>query len=229
MFDERYATFQAFGVSHFLAMILCFAAIALVFAFRKKIKLDRFQEIMIGAVMLGLEAVFLVWQISSWGLRKEHLPLQLCTISMYVNAIAMILGDKRVVKYTGYFSIAGAVIAIVVPMQGYAFPHYRYFHYYINHLLIVLTSIYMLAGAGEISYKKALISEAVFFGLVLFGIIPINIALQTDFMFLKNAGDYLQTVFLPSNLLTYAAAFAVHQAMFWTVETGNRMKRRKNK
>ncbi len=230
MFDEQYASFQAFGVSHFAAMIICFAAIALVFGFRKKIKLDRFQEITVGAVMLGLEAVFLVWQISGWGLRKEHLPLQLCTISMYVNAIAMILGNKSVVKYTGYFSIAGAVIAIIVPMQGYDFPHYRYLHYYINHLLIVLTSIYMLGFAGEITPKEALISEIVFFLFVIFVIEPINLALQTEFMFLKNGENYLQTLFLPTNVLTYAAAWGGHQAIFWAVRLLKRrldIKRRK--
>ena len=59
----------------------------------------------------------------------------------------------------------------------------------------------------------------------MFGIIPINLALQTEFMFLKNAADYLQTVFLPTNLLTYAAAVAVHQAIFWTVETAKRTKK----
>ena len=210
MFDERYATLEPFSIAHVSAMAVCFGIIALYMLFIKKIKLDRFYETVIAVVMLLNEAVFLIWQFSSYGAGVEHLPLHLCTISLYLNGISMLTGKRAVIRYTAIFSFVGACISIAVPMQGYTFPHFRYLHYYINHLLIALTSVYMLKETEGCNLKEALVSELVLFVFVLTVIHPVNIAFGTEFMFLSVSSGYFSTVFASRNIIVYIAAFAIH-------------------
>ena len=143
MFDEKYATLQAGDPAHVAAIVVCVAAVILCLAVMRRRKRDRFYECLVAAVMLLMEAVFLVWQFSAFGVGVEHLPLNLCTISLYANALFLLLDRRGATKYTAFFSIIGAALSIAIPMQGYTFPHFRYLHYYGNHLLIILTSLYL--------------------------------------------------------------------------------------
>ena len=215
MFDERFATFKAFGASHIAALAVSLALIVLFFAFAGKLRrIDAFYEKLTASVMLLTEMVFLVWQFKLFGPSPEHLPLNLCTISLYVNVFALLTGKREVIKYTAFFSVMGALIAIIVPMQGYDFPHFRYLHYYVNHLLIVLTSFYMLKDLPKITYKQLLISELSLTAFVIGVVHTVNQLCGTGFMFFEVKGDYLSTVFAPRNLLMILAAAAVHHAFY---------------
>lgn len=227
MFDEKYANFRIWGASHIAAIAVAFILIALFFVFAKKIKgNDPFYERLTAAVMLLTEAVFLVWQFTVFGPSAEHLPLNLCTISLYVNAFCLLFGKKEFVKYTAFFSIAGALIAIVVPMQGYNFPHFRYLHYYVNHLLIVLTSLYMLKDLPKITYKQLLISEISLTAFAIAAVHSVNVLCGTAFMFFEVNDGYFATVFSPRNLLMILATAAVHH-LFYLVYTAIYNQKRK--
>ena len=214
MFSEKYASHTAFDAWHIVAMVISVLAIALCVIFIKKIKLDRFYERLIGAVMLLLEAVFLVRQFALYSPGPEHLPFELCTISLYINALSLIFDSKKLVKYSAFFSIVGALIAIAVPMQGYVFPHFRYIHYYLNHLLIVLTSIYLMRDLPKITYKEILISEGTLLSFVMVFINAVNVSKKTSFMFLTVKDGYLSTVFAGRNILIYLTAIIVHQLCY---------------
>lgn len=214
MFDEKYATLQAGDFAHVAAIVACGVAVILCLAALRRIKRDRFYECLVAAVMLLLEAVFLVWQFSAFGAGVEHLPLNLCTLSLYINALSLLLDRRGAVKYTAFFSIVGAALSIVIPMQGYAFPHFRYLHYYGNHLLIILTSLYLLRELPLIRLKDMLLSELVLITFILAVIHPVNLAFGTEFMFFAVGEGYFGTVFAAKNLCMYLIAMAVHLAFF---------------
>lgn len=214
MFNEKYASHTPLDAWHITAMAISILAIALCLIFIKKIKLDRFYERLVGAVMLLLEAVFLVRQFALYSPGPEHLPLELCTISLYINALSLIFGSRKLVKYSAFFSIMGALIAIAVPMQGYVFPHFRYIHYYLNHLLIVLSSIYLMRDLPKISYKEILVAEGTLLTFVMVFINAINVFCNTDFMFLTVKGGYLSTVFAGRNILIYLSAIIAHELSY---------------
>ncbi len=216
MFDERYATFQAYGISHVVALIVGVGAVTLMLCLRKKIQRSRFYEILCGCVMLLLEGVFLTWTIRNHGLRPEQLPLQLCTISLYVNVFMLLSGRLEPFRYTCFWTLTGPILAFLIPMQGYDFPHFRYLHYYLNHLLILLSTVYFfLVSKKHVTLKDALWSEGGMTALVLFVIHPINYCLNTDFMFLTHNEGYFSTIFAWQNVVIWFAAAAVHQALFW--------------
>ena len=229
MFDEKYASFEVFGASHIAAIVISFVIVALYLIYIKRVRLDRFYEMLIGALMLLTEAVFLVWQFRLYSPGVEHLPLNLCTMSLYINAIALISGERKFTKYTAFFSLVGALIAIVVPMQGYTFPHFRYIHYYLNHLLIALSSIYFLRDLPRITYREMLRAECAFFIFVLTVINGINTAAGTNFMFLSTGKNYFHTVIAPKNLLIYASAIAVHELSYLVYSFIYKYNKNKNK
>lgn len=227
MFDERFATFKAFGISHIAAIAVSFALIALFFIFAKKLRgVDPFYEKLTAFIMLLTEAVFLVWQFKIFGPSVEHIPLNLCTLSLYINTFALLTGKKTFIKYTAFFSIAGAILAIIIPMQGYDFPHFRYIHYYLNHLLIVLTSLYMLKDLPKITYKELIIPEISLTVFVIAVVHTVNQLCGTSFMFFEVKGNYLLTVLSVRNLLMILATALTHHA-FYLVYTVIYNKKRK--
>lgn len=229
MFDEKYAAFRVWGASHIAAIAVSFILIALFFVFAKKLKgLDPFYERLTGVIMLLTEAVFLVWQFTVFGPSAEHLPLNLCTISLYINIFALLTGKKNFIKHTAFFSIAGAVIAIIVPMQGYDFPHFRYLHYYLNHLLIVLTSLYMLKDLPKVTYRGILISELSLTAFAIAAVHSVNVFFGTEFMFFEVRENYFSTVFAPRNLLMILATAIVHHGFYlvYTVIYNKKTKKR---
>lgn len=215
MFHEKYATFTPFGVAHIAAILVSLALIALLLLrLRRPLTVDRFYERAVGAVMLLTEAVFLVWQFSAFGASPEHLPLHLCTLSLYINAIALLSGRHGILRYTAFFSIAGALIALFVPMQGYTFPHFRYLHYYANHLLIILSSLYMLRELPRITERQMIAAELTLTAFAVTVVHGANLAFDTEFMFFEVGDGYFSTLISPRNLLMIAATVIVHQSFF---------------
>lgn len=229
MFNEKYATLQAGDSAHVAAIVVCVAAVILCLAVMRRLKRDRFYECLVAAVMLLTEAVFLVWQFSAFGVGVEHLPLNLCTISLYANALFLLLDRRGAVKYTAFFSIIGAALSIAIPMQGYTFPHFRYIHYYGNHLLIILTSLYLLRELPLIRLKDMLLSELALMTFILAVIHPVNLAFGTEFMFFAVGEGYFRTAFAPKNLCMYLIAMAAHLAFFAVYRTVRLRKMTNNK
>ncbi len=101
-------------------------------------------------LLIGCEALLQLWAYDTgiWGLRNM-LPLQLCSVSQYLGAVMLLTRSDRLYQYVYYTAIAGALPALLTPsLEGYGFPHFRFWEYMITHVLIVCAPLFMTLAEG---------------------------------------------------------------------------------
>ncbi len=147
------------------------------------------------ALLVGCEVLLHLWvyETGQWSVRSM-LPLQLCTVSQYLAVAMLLTRSDRLYQYVYYTAIAGALPALLTPsMDGYGFPHFRFWEYVIIHVLIVSAPLYMTLAEGfrprPASVWRVIVAMNVFAGAV--GLL--NWWIGSNYMFLcqKPMGDTL--------------------------------------
>lgn len=96
-------------------------------------------------ILLISELTLYVWYVHTgfWDL-VDSLPFHLCSISLILSIIMLLTRSYFWFEITYFLGIGGALQAMVTPELAYDFPHYRYFHFFLAHIAIILSSLYML-------------------------------------------------------------------------------------
>ena len=149
LFDERYATFEMFSPSHLIPVLLTLAAVVLIGVFKKRLsaspRFDRIFRLAFASVTVAMEFVFNFWVIAQGGSAAVFVPFGLCTLSMYLTAIALVFRSDGLSKVVYPWAVAGALLSLVVADLAYDIPHFRYFHYFANHSMFLIANVYMLS------------------------------------------------------------------------------------
>jgi hypothetical integral membrane protein (TIGR02206 family) len=190
LFDDRYEGFQMFSLQHLAAIIfLVFIVFLLVKykdLFKNNPKLDKTIRFGMAFTMLGLEIVFWVWSIRTFGFEIGLLPFGLCAMSLHLSIITLIFDQKKLFKLIYPWTITGAILSLGVADMNYQFPHFRYIHYFGNHSLFFLSSLYYLQVKNvKIVYKDILISSLLLFILTI-PISIINFIFDGNHLFLRS-------------------------------------------
>ncbi|WP_324255014.1 TIGR02206 family membrane protein [Bacillus sp. REN16] len=96
-------------------------------------------------VLLASELSLYLWYVFTgvWD-PVDSLPLQLCSISLFLSIIMLLTRSYLLFEVTYFLGIGGALQAMLTPELAYDFPHYRYFHFFLAHIAIILASFYMI-------------------------------------------------------------------------------------
>ncbi|WP_336296591.1 TIGR02206 family membrane protein [Bacillus pinisoli] len=145
-FGMKADPFVAFSLSH-ISMLLLFGFLAvLLYSYREAIRRNKkgVRYALIGTLLL-CEISLYTWYVKTgiWD-PYDTLPLQLCSISLLLCIYMLIMNSYRVFEVTYFFGLAGAIQALITPELFYDFPHYRYFHFFIGHIAIMLSCLYMV-------------------------------------------------------------------------------------
>lgn len=72
------------------------------------------------------------------------LPLHICTLSVWLSALLLLLRSYRLYELLYFWGLAGATQALLTPELGvYGYPHFRYWIFFTSHATILLTVFYM--------------------------------------------------------------------------------------
>ncbi len=95
--------------------------------------------------LLASELSLYVWYMKTgvWD-PVDSLPFQLCSISLFLSIIMLLTRKFFLFEVTYFLGIGGALQAMITPELAYDFPHYRYFHFFLAHIAIILASLYMI-------------------------------------------------------------------------------------
>jgi len=188
LFDERYATFDMFSLSHLIPVILTLVAVILIGVFKKQLaaapRFDRVFRIVFASVTVAMEFVFNFWVILRGGSAAVFLPFGLCTLSMYLTAIALLTRSDKLSKVVYPWAVAGALLSLIVADLAYDIPHFRYFHYFGNHSMFLIANVYMLSTSKTAFTYRHLLKSC---GILLSIAVPmyfLNIVLGSNHMFL---------------------------------------------
>ncbi|GAA0594246.1 TIGR02206 family membrane protein [Virgibacillus siamensis] len=154
--------FTAFGLSHLIMLAIYFFGIILFFISRKKIRSKSTLYNIIRWLLFGIlvfsEIIYHIWAAVNgiWSLR-EHIPLHLCGITGITGAIALFNHNKKLIRITFFFGLIPAFLAVVTPELPYDFPHFRYWKFFIHHIVISWVSLFLAAANSiEITLKSLL-------------------------------------------------------------------------
>ncbi len=171
-------TFQLFSTDHLLTLVVIVVALS-------GEDLRRY-EIAMALFMLVLEITYKYWRLevveSRW---VENLNLNLCGM-VVVLAIYHYLRPKSQLRYEliYYWALAGATQAILTPDLTYGFGHYRYFHIFLSHALMIQAALHFTLHRNRRPRRKSLpIVVATTVGVAL-PVYIVNSVFGTNYLFL---------------------------------------------
>lgn len=140
--------FIAYSPSHLGALLVFVLFIVLLYFFRgwfSQGERSRYGRYLLAAVLIACEVTLNIWYVSQNVYNvKDTLPLELCSISLYL-CTAMLLFNNRFLFQIAYFAgIGGALQALLTPVLWYPFPHFRFIEFFLAHMAIILSVLYMV-------------------------------------------------------------------------------------
>lgn len=181
--------FLAFGFAHIVFVLCAFLGITLLFRkynMLSNIKQQKFQLYM-AIFFLVEEAIYTSWAllVSSGSAWQQVLPLELCSLCVYMNVLTVFLKKDYLRFFSGVVGLIAGGVAILYPanISGlYPVFSYRTINFYILHSSFILFSLIQLKDVSLLQYhymKKNFIIVACMFATAF----TVNLMLKTQYMF----------------------------------------------
>lgn len=141
--------------------------------------------ILLAALVAGSE---ISWWIRLLTTRPFHpstdLPLQLCDVTVWVAAAALLFRREVLQHLTWFWGVGGGVPALFLPVRGAAFPGWFYFEFYLAHGGIILAAVLVVIASGARIRFGALLRALVITGAVAVGAGILDVATGGDYLYL---------------------------------------------
>ncbi len=140
------------------------AGVLLHFGLAKKDK--RTQYAILTGIAFAVMIQFCTRYVEGYSLKS--LPLQLCNLGCYLMVLSLIMKWRALFYFTFLINVPGAIIALTVPNVDTTLLTSAFFHYYHEHIFVVIVPILCITlglyeKPKEKDIKKALIFYAIYF------------------------------------------------------------------
>jgi len=185
---------NAYDSMHLSAILVFIAVIALVIFFRRRLRISKYEKLIryaITIIAIIFEVAFNIWRVRVQGasILAELLPLDLCTISLYLCVALSFTKKRRLFSFVYFYSIS-AIFSIFFPdIGGFGINHFRYYHYFLNHIYIVFTTVYFISvHKYKINFEDAVRSAGVLI-LIASTVLIFDYLLNANYMYLMQKPD----------------------------------------
>ncbi|WP_078381195.1 YwaF family protein [Sutcliffiella halmapala] len=177
--------------AHIASLIVTMVLIIFLYIFREQFIIKRYGRWLIFLSLLGSEVWLNYWYLATemWDI-SYTLPFQLCSISLYLCMWMLLTKQNWSFEVAYFLGIGGALQAILTPELFYDFPHFRFIHFFIAHIAIILAVLYMIWVERRVIRIQSLWKA--------FGLLQI-IALFVFFMNRLTGGNYMFLAKKPSS------------------------------
>lgn len=181
--------FDMFSGSHFVILAIFILVITVIFLYRKKMSGDKWRRI-----ELGISVSLILFEIINHGWMYAHdvwkigrsIPLELCNIGLILCVILLLTRQKLVFEILFFIALLGATQAIFTPALSYDFPHFRFFHFFYTHMMVVWVTLYFTWARGYYPTFHSIIKLIVFINLLLPVILFVNKRSDGNYWFLRH-------------------------------------------
>ncbi|MCU9612954.1 TIGR02206 family membrane protein [Caldibacillus lycopersici] len=185
--DYSLYSFSPFSFSHLFVLFLFLISCACLYVFRtNNFFPSRRLEYMIAFLLIGLELFYQLWSYANgiW-LLSQSLPLELCSITLFL-ALLLIFTQKKIFYELVFFTaLLGATQALITPVLAFDFPHTRFFHFFLSHMLLIWVALYYTWNKGYRPTIWSIVKVFLFLNLLLPFIMYINTVVNGNYMFLS--------------------------------------------
>ncbi|MCB9498888.1 MAG: YwaF family protein [Bacillales bacterium] len=137
-----------FDFSHIAMIIILILAIGATYFLRGKIKpsskTDKIIRYTLGSLLLAFHIAFIIWAV--FGYMKDFwTTYSWCSVFLFFDVLVLFTKSEKLWKLTAIQAVMGGVLAVLFnylsPQDE--FPSFRYWHYFINHIMIAAAPFYM--------------------------------------------------------------------------------------
>lgn len=191
-FDPNYPhNFNAFSTEHWFILALLLVMILALYFCRniissKPVVRSIIKWLLIIALVLP-EICLQIWYVTSgiWD-RTSSLPLELCSLTMFLSAIMLITNSRKIYPLVYFAGIGGALQAVLTPSLDYPFPHFRFFHFFVAHLAIIVAPLFMTWIQGYRPTWRSIGWTMLFLNAAALIVGLINLFVGSNYMYLMN-------------------------------------------
>jgi len=187
--------FTFFSTSHIVMIIFYFIIlIALLYIYKKILArpflLNTIRWSLAGFLLL-LEITYQIWMVVNDMWHPSHsLPLQICSIAVILAIIALATLNKNMIIITFFVGFIPAGLTIITPELTFDFPHYRFWDFFLHHIILSCVSLYLvLVYKVRVTFKTTL---AAFGVLLLYALVIgafINPMFGGNYLFLSDSPE----------------------------------------
>ncbi|MBS4213564.1 MULTISPECIES: YwaF family protein [Neobacillus] len=190
-FGDQYAKFdfEMFSSSHFIIMGIFLGFTAGLYYMRGRLKDEKWRHAEIGLAisLIILELINHLWMYANGNWKASHsLPLELCNISLLLTIIFLFSRKKLLYEILLFTGLLGATQAIFTPSLNYDFPHFRFFHFFITHMVIVWVPLYFTWAKGYRPTFWSCVKLFVFMNVLAPTVFLINHLVDGNYMYLNH-------------------------------------------
>lgn len=178
-------SFTLFSFSHIAMLIVAGISIIMLYFFRNS-GIVSYIKLLILFCLIGSELSLNIWYLANgvWDVAYT-LPLQLCSLSLYLSIFMLVMKKYALFEITFFLGLGGALQALITPELYYDFPHFRYFHFFIAHISIVLASLYMVLVVKYKPTFKSVLKSMLALNLIAIFVYTMNELTGGNYMFLS--------------------------------------------
>lgn len=142
--------------------------------------------ILLAALLVGSE---ISWWVRLFSNRPfdagADLPLQLCDITVWVAAAALVFRREVLQHLTWFWGLGGGIPALFLPVRGAPFPGWLYFEFYLAHGGIIVAGLLVVIAFGARIRFGTMIRALVITGAVAVGAGILDVAIGGDYLYLS--------------------------------------------
>lgn len=137
--------FKKFGIIHILLIIITLLMGYFIVKNRKKIDKSRF-EFFAGLTFLIQATLMYGWYyFGDYKVLEFGLPFYTCRIAIIIFIINFLFKRNLLWSIAIYWGFYGSILSFVSPdFDGFSFPHYTYISYFVGHILLYWSCLYLL-------------------------------------------------------------------------------------
>jgi hypothetical integral membrane protein (TIGR02206 family) len=181
--------FHMFSASHFIILSIVIFVAVYMFIYRDKFKDKQWRKAEIGVAfsLILIELIYHLWMFVNGSWEVSHaIPLELCSISLVLTVLLLLTRKKVIYEVLLFTGLLGASQAFFTPLLNYDFPHFRFFHFFYTHLMIIWVPLYFTWIKGYRPTIWSIVKLFVFLNGTLPFIMLINKFVNGNYMFLSH-------------------------------------------
>lgn len=139
-------------------------------------------------VMFVNEAAHWVYRLAEAGAEEfleRHLPLHVCGIAVLALVVTLAFRNRYTFEIVYFWGLAGTLNALATPQLEVAFPHYRFFQFFIGHGGIVAGALFAVWGLGMRPTFGSLFRAFGWLLVLTVVLLVVNPLLGSNYMFLQ--------------------------------------------
>jgi hypothetical integral membrane protein (TIGR02206 family) len=181
--------FEMFSVSHFVIIALLILGSFFIFIVRDKLEDGKWRraEVAVGISLIIIEVSYHLWMVVNdmWDV-SHGIPLELCSISLILSVLLLLTRNKVIYEILLFTALLGASQAIFTPLLNFDFPHFRFFHFFYTHVMMIWVVFYFTWVHGYRPTIWSVVKLFIFLNVLLPIIMLINKAVDGNYMFLSH-------------------------------------------